>query len=42
MSSPVFEVIHCTTPEDIQRCIAIRIEVFVKEQGFTMQDEMDG
>lgn len=41
-AAPKFEVIHCTTPDDIQRCVAIRMEVFVKEQGFTVEDEMDG
>lgn len=42
MTTPHFEVIHCTSPEDIKRCLAIRVKVFVKEQGFTMEDEIDG
>ena len=42
MSSPTLDVIHCTTTEDVQRCVAIRVEVFVKEQGFRLKDEMDG
>lgn len=42
MSSPRYEVLHCQTPQDVQRCINIRIKVFVDEQRFTMEDEMDG
>ncbi|GAA6038627.1 hypothetical protein JCM8097_009454 [Rhodosporidiobolus ruineniae] len=46
MSAPAptprtFRVFHCTTPEEQKRALELRIEVFVREQKFTMEDELD-
>ncbi|KAJ9103014.1 hypothetical protein QFC20_004822 [Naganishia adeliensis] len=38
---PPYEVVVADTPELVQACHDIRIEVFVTEQGFSMEDEMD-
>ncbi|KAK4332027.1 Glucosamine 6-phosphate N-acetyltransferase [Rhodotorula toruloides] len=36
-----YAVRWCETQADIDRCIQIRIAVFVDEQGFSMEDELD-
>ncbi|KAJ9125676.1 hypothetical protein QFC22_000638 [Naganishia vaughanmartiniae] len=38
---PQYEVVVADTPELVQACYDIRIEVFVTEQGFSIDDEMD-
>lgn len=35
------KAILCETQEDIDKCIKIRIEVFVDEQGYELDDELD-
>ncbi|KAJ3069976.1 hypothetical protein HDU98_006969 [Podochytrium sp. JEL0797] len=41
MTSPDFEVIRATSKEQIDRCMAIRMEVFSYEQGFDPAIEID-
>ncbi|GAA5827192.1 hypothetical protein JCM11251_001161 [Rhodosporidiobolus azoricus] len=36
-----FRVQHCQTKEDWERAVAIRVKVFVDEQKFSMEDELD-
>ncbi|SCV68631.1 BQ2448_752 [Microbotryum intermedium] len=36
-----YQVVLCETSEDEKRCLDIRIEVFIEEQGFSMEDELD-
>ncbi|GAA5862407.1 hypothetical protein JCM1840_004171 [Sporobolomyces johnsonii] len=36
-----FRTLLCESDADFQRCLAIRIAVFVDEQGFSMDDELD-
>lgn len=31
----------CTTQEDLQLSLDLRVEVFVEEQGFTLEEEFD-
>ncbi|KAI9342830.1 acyl-CoA N-acyltransferase [Obelidium mucronatum] len=41
MTEPQFTVIKATSKEQIDRCMAIRLEVFCDEQGFSPDIEMD-
>ncbi|KDE04963.1 hypothetical protein MVLG_04612 [Microbotryum lychnidis-dioicae p1A1 Lamole] len=36
-----YQIFLCETPEEEKRCLDIRIEVFIDEQGFSMEDELD-
>ncbi|GAA5982280.1 hypothetical protein JCM11641_006248 [Rhodosporidiobolus odoratus] len=36
-----FRVQLANSDEDYQRCLAVRVAVFVDEQGFSMEDEID-
>ncbi|KAJ3296322.1 hypothetical protein HDU79_007006 [Rhizoclosmatium sp. JEL0117] len=40
-SSPTFTVVTATTKEQIDRCMAIRLQVFCDEQGFSADIEVD-
>ena len=40
-SRPEYSVLLCTTKEDKQKCIDIRLKVFVEEQKFSVEDEID-
>jgi hypothetical protein len=38
---PDFTTLLCETQKDLDRCMAIRLEVFVEEQGYSVDDERD-
>jgi predicted GNAT family N-acyltransferase len=40
-SSSTYEVILCTTPHHLREAASIRMDVFIAEQGFDVEDELD-
>ncbi|KAM0793721.1 hypothetical protein ACM66B_001145 [Microbotryomycetes sp. NB124-2] len=36
-----YSILLCETPEDKQKCLDVRIKVFVEEQKFPLEDEID-
>uniref|UniRef100_A0A0W0GAN5 Uncharacterized protein n=1 Tax=Moniliophthora roreri TaxID=221103 RepID=A0A0W0GAN5_MONRR len=41
VTPPAHEIVTATIPEEIQQCLHVRIEVFVNEQRFSLNDEID-
>jgi predicted GNAT family N-acyltransferase len=39
--APGHEIVICTTPEDFEACLSVRIDVFVHEQQFLIEEELD-
>lgn len=41
MSTPPHEIIIAKTEAEIQQCFDLRVQVFIHEQGFSLDDEFD-
>ncbi|EEB91144.1 hypothetical protein MPER_10543 [Moniliophthora perniciosa FA553] len=41
VTPPAHEIVTATTPEEIHQCLHIRIQVYVNEQKFSLDDEID-
>jgi predicted GNAT family N-acyltransferase len=40
-SVPAHEIVVSKTPEEVEACFNIRVDVFVHEQRFSLEDERD-
>lgn len=39
---PGESIVQATSNEDLEKCFAIRLDVFVREQGVPREEELDG